>query len=180
LRRRQVKNFCCLLMLSNGTPMFVAGDEFLNTQQGHSNPWNQDNETTWLDWSLAEANREILRFFRMMIAFRKSHPSIGRSTGWATDVRWHGVAAAPDLTPYSRSLAFHLRDQADGNGDLYVMINAYWESLTFEIQAAGPWRRIIDTALTSPSDIVEPAAAPPIVEQRYNVAARSVVVLCRG
>ncbi len=54
LRRRQVKNFCCLLMLANGTPMFVAGDEFMNTQRGNNNPYNQDNEITWLDWDLLE------------------------------------------------------------------------------------------------------------------------------
>jgi isoamylase len=50
LRRKQVKNFCCLLFLSNGIPMFRAGDEFLNTQYGNNNPYNQDNETGWLDW----------------------------------------------------------------------------------------------------------------------------------
>jgi glycogen operon protein len=50
LRKRQIKNFCCLLMLSNGTPMFRAGDEFMNTQRGNNNPYNQDNETTWLNW----------------------------------------------------------------------------------------------------------------------------------
>jgi glycogen operon protein len=159
LRRRQVKNFCCLLMLANGTPMFVAGDEFMNTQQGNTNPWDQDNLTTWLDWSLVETNREILRFFKMMIAFRKAHPGIGRSTGWAADVSWHGVAGMPDLTPSSRALAFHLRQAGPGNAELYVMINAYWETLAFEIQAPGPWRRILDTALASPADIVETAAA---------------------
>ena len=58
LRRQQVKNFFCLLMLSNGTPMFCADDEFLNTQGGNNNPYNQDNETTWLDWSLLEKNRD--------------------------------------------------------------------------------------------------------------------------
>ena len=54
LRKQQIKNFCCLLFLSNGTPMFCAGDEFMNTQGGNNNPYNQDNETTWLDWSLLE------------------------------------------------------------------------------------------------------------------------------
>jgi isoamylase len=58
LRRRQIKNFCCLLMLSNGVPMFVAGDEFLNTQQGNGNPNDQDNEITWLDWSLVDKNAD--------------------------------------------------------------------------------------------------------------------------
>ena len=56
LRRRQVRNFCCLLMLSNGVPMFVAGDEFMHTQNGNPNVYDQDNETTWLDWGLTETN----------------------------------------------------------------------------------------------------------------------------
>ncbi len=74
LRRKQVKNFCCLLFLSNGIPMFHAGDEFLNTQFGNNNPYNQDNEITWLDWSKLEGNRDIFDFFKKMISFRKSHP----------------------------------------------------------------------------------------------------------
>lgn len=177
LRRRQVKNFCCLAMLSNGTPMFVAGDEFMNTQDGNDNPWNQDNQTTWLDWSLVETNREILRFFQMMIAFRKAHPSIGRSTGWASDISWHGIGPDPDLSPGSHTIAFHLRGAAVGDADLYVMINAYWQNLTFEIQAPGLWRRIADTALTAPLDIVEASAAPSLADRRYDVAGRSIVVL---
>ena len=63
LRRKQVKNFCCLLLLSNGTPMFRAGDEFLNTQFGNNNPYNQDNQTSWLDWNQLQANQDIFRFF---------------------------------------------------------------------------------------------------------------------
>ena len=60
LRKQQVKNFFCLLMLSNGTPMFRMGDEFLHTQRGNNNPYNQDNETTWLDW--ARPRRESRSF----------------------------------------------------------------------------------------------------------------------
>ena len=74
LRRRQVKKFCCLLFLSNGTPMFRAGDEFMNTQFGNNNPYNQDNETGWLDWDQLRTNADIFRFFKNMIAFRKAHP----------------------------------------------------------------------------------------------------------
>ena len=91
LRRQQVKNFFCLLMLSNGTPMFCADDEFLNTQGGNNNPYNQDNETTWLDWSLLEKNRDVFRFFQHMIAFRKSRPRLGRSRYWPEDVHWYGA-----------------------------------------------------------------------------------------
>ena len=140
-------------------------------------PWDQDNETTWLDWSLAETNSEILRFFRMMIAFRKAHPSIGRSTGWASEVSWHGVGPVPDLAPSSHALAFHLRGGTVRGADLYVMINAYWQNLTFEIQAPRSWRRVVDTALSSPSDIVDVSAAPSLTEARYDGAGRSVIVL---
>src|ERR1700741_1728350 len=82
LRRKQVKNFCCLLMLSNGTPMFRAGDEFLNTQFGNNNPYNQDNATGWLDGSQLQTNQDMFRFFKSMIAFRKNHPSLSRSRFW--------------------------------------------------------------------------------------------------
>jgi len=177
LRRQQVKNFFSLLMLSNGTPMFVAGDEFMQTQYGHPNPWDQDNETTWLDWALADENADILRFFRMMIAFRKAHPSIGRSTGWGSDVSWHGVDEAPDISADSRSLAFHLRGAAVGDSDIYVIANAYWEDLVFTIQEIGPWVRVVDTSLPSPFDIMEATEAPPMSEVRCAVAARSVMVL---
>jgi pullulanase/glycogen debranching enzyme len=78
-------------MLSNGTPMFCASDEFLNTQGGNNNPCNQDNETTWLDWSLLEKNRDVFRFFQHMIAFRKSRPRLGRSRYWPEDVHWYGA-----------------------------------------------------------------------------------------
>ena len=91
LRKQQVKNFCALLMLSNGTPMFVAGDEFLHTQRGNNNPYNQDNEITWLDWDRLDSNRDIFRFFKLMIAFRKAHRSIHRPTFWREDVHWYGV-----------------------------------------------------------------------------------------
>ena len=177
LRRQQVKNFCCLLMLSNGTPMFLAGDEFMNTQHGNVNPYDQDNEITWLDWSLAETNVEILRFFKLMIAFRKAHPSIGRSTGWGSDVTWYGVDGEPNFTGTSHSFALYLRGKTVGDTDLYVIFNAYWDSLSFTIQAPGHWLRVVDTFLDSPDDIVESQSTGEIVQQIYSVSPRSIVVL---
>ena len=108
LRKRQVKNFCCLLMLANGTPMFRAGDEFMNTQSGDPNPYSKDDETVWLDWRRLELNRDVFRFFKHMIAFRKAHPSIGRSGFWGDQVRWYGVSGQPDLSYDSHALAFFL------------------------------------------------------------------------
>jgi len=179
LRRQQVKNFFCLLMLSNGTPMFRAGDEFLNTQYGNNNPYNQDNITGWLDWSQLQTNRDIFRFFKNMIAFRKGHPSLMRSRFWREDVAWYGTGARADLSYESRSLACCLHGASQDDNDIYVMINAYWEELDFHIQegAAQEWVRVVDTALASPDDFAEKGA--PSSGLSYKVAPRSVVVFLR-
>jgi isoamylase len=179
LRRKQVKNFCCLLLLANGIPMLRAGDEFLNTQFGNNNPYNQDNEIGWLDWSQLRANQDIFRFFKSMIAFRKSHPSLSRSRFWREDVSWYGTGPAVDLSGDSRSLAFCLHDTSQGDDDIYVMINAYWEELEFHVQegTALEWKRIVDTALPSPDDFSDYGV--PLEQIKYRVAPRSIVVLLR-
>jgi glycogen operon protein len=181
LRRQQAKNFAALLLLSNGIPMIVAGDEFLNTQHGNNNPYNQDNEITWLDWARLKQHREIFRFFKLMIAFRKAHPSIGRQTFWREDVTWHGTNGSVDLGSESRGLAYHLRGQALDDDDLYVMINGHWENQRFMVPEDRPlrWRRVVDTARPSPEDIVEPGSESKLESADYLVRARSVVVLSR-
>jgi len=179
LRRKQVKNFCCLLMLSNGTPMFRAGDEFLNTQFGNNNPYNQDNETGWLDWSQLPGNRDIFRFFKSMIAFRKNHPALSRSRFWREDVVWYGTGSTVDLSGDSHSLALCLHGESQGDDDIYVMINGYWEDLEFQVQDSAPqeWTRIVDTSLPSPDDFSD--AGQPLTKSSYLLAPRSVVVLLR-
>jgi isoamylase len=181
LRHRQIKNFFSLLMLANGTPMFCAGDEFCNTQRGNNNPYNQDNETTWLDWSRLEPHRDMFRFFRQMIALRKSRRSIGRSRYWRQDVHWYGAQGPVDFSPESRSLAYCLVGERFEEGDLYVMINAYWEPVRFHIQEsrARDWKRLVDTSRVSPEDIAEPGNEWPVGSPDYEVAPRSVVVLER-
>ena len=168
LRGQQVKNFFTLLMLANGTPMFYAGDEFLNTQHGNNNPYNQDNETTWVDWSLLEKNQDVFRFFQSMIAFRKERPWIGRSRYWREDVHWFGANGSVDLGQQSRTLAYCLH----GASDLYVMINAFWEPVRFHIQEGKVWKRIVDTSRQGWLE-------EPVSSGDYEVAARSVVVLER-
>ncbi|MGA9551000.1 MAG: isoamylase [Candidatus Sulfotelmatobacter sp.] len=179
LRRKQAKNFFCLLMLSNGTPMFRAGDEFLNTQFGNNNPYNQDNATGWLDWSQLKANQDVFRFFKSMIAFRKNHPTLSRSRFWREDVAWYSTSSAADLSEDSRSLAFCLHGASQNDHDIYVMINAYWENLEFQIQeaTAPEWTRIVDTELPTPNDFSN--SGEPLKTLRYLVAPRSVVVLLR-
>jgi len=178
LRRKQAKNACAILFLSNGTPMFRAGDEFLQSQQGNNNPYNLD-ELNWLDWDRLNTHAENFRFFKMMLAFRKSHPSLCRSRFWRKDIEWFGVGPQPDLSYESRSLAFFLNGASQMDDDLYVLINTYWEPLTFEIQKPGPWLRVIDTGMSSPDDIVPPGQEVQLATQRYTANPRSVVVLVR-
>ncbi len=179
LRRQQVKNFCCLLFLSNGTPMFRAGDEFLNTQFGNNNPYNQDNEIGWLDWAQLQSNKDIFQFFKKMIVFRKNHPSLGRSRFWREDVSWYGVGPMVDFSHNSHSLAFCLHGASQGDDDIYAMINAYWEELEFNVQegTAQEWKRIVDTSLPSPDDFSDDGI--PLERAKYVLAPRSIVVLCR-
>ena len=181
LRKQQIKNFCCLLFLSNGTPMFRAGDEFMHTQAGNNNPYNQNNEVSWIDWGRLQAHPDIFRFFKLMIAFRKAHPSLARSRFWREDVRWYGVGHDTDLADDSRSLAFALHGGSQQDIDIYVMINAYWEDLTFQIQegAANAWRRVVDTSLEGPFDVLEPGSELPLQSLQYRVPGRAVVVLVR-
>jgi glycogen operon protein len=159
--------------------MFCAGDEFMRTQQGNNNPYNQDNETSWVNWDFLSKNADIFRFFQKMIAFRRAHPSIGRSRFWREDVRWYGVGPQVDRSYNSHSLAFCLRGASQGDCDLYVMINAYNKSLPFVIQEgdAGGWRRIVDTALPHPEDFIDSQERVVLNSPNYVVEARSVVIL---
>ena len=135
----------------------------------------------WINWGRLHANPDIFRFFKLMIAFRKAHRSLARSRFWREDVRWYGVGRAADLSYDSRSLAFVLHGAVEQDCDIYVMINAYWEAVTFQIQegTAGEWRQVVDTSLESPLDFSEPGNAIPLQSSHYQVAARSVVVLVR-
>jgi glycogen operon protein len=194
LRRRQAKNMMATLLLSQGVPMLLAGDEFLRTQLGNNNAWCQDNEVSWIYWELAERNADLHRFTREMIAFRKRHPALRRrsffrGTGPAgtfrPDVIFHGVEPRkPDFSPTARTLAFALDGSLTGRDpdcDLYIICNAWKEALPFRIPYAPslmPWRRVIDTALASPQDIVpegEGLLVPALSE--YPVAPYSLVVL---
>jgi len=114
--------------------------------------------------------------------FRKAHPSLARSRFWREEVHWYGVGREPDLSFDSRSLAFALRGASQQDDDLYVMINAYWQELTFEIQegAAREWRRVMDTSMESPRDFLEPGSETPLESLHYPVPGRSIVTLVRA
>lgn len=185
LRKRQVKNFCCLLMLSNGSPMFRMGDEFMQTQGGNNNPFNQDNKTSWLDWDRLTQHEEVFRFFKKMIAFRKSHGMLGSSTFWREKIQWYGAEQPEvDLSAASQYLAYHLHDPSPETRDFYVMINGSTSPVQFSIHAQAEadktWMRVVDTSLPSPMDLLSPDTEIPLTQTLYRVNQRSIVVLAQS
>jgi glycogen operon protein len=78
LRLQQSKNILASLLLAQGTPMLLAGDEFGNSQQGNNNAYCQDNEISWLDWSALEEHQELIEFCQFLIKLRSRHPLINR------------------------------------------------------------------------------------------------------
>jgi isoamylase len=186
LRQRQARNLMATLLLSQGVPMLLAGDEFLRTQGGNNNAWCQDNEVSWIDWSLATKNAGFLRFTREMIALRRRHPALRRRWFFQGQaVTWHGVEPKrPDFSATSRTLALTLDGQhttREPDRDFYMAFNAWQGALNFRIPPSPrgrPWRRVVDTALASPLDIVGLDTGPIItVGSTYLLAPFSLLVL---
>ena len=164
LRERRMRNAMCMLLLSHGVPMFVAGDEFARTQGGNNTSSNQDNATSWIDWSRAERFADLERFVERLIALRAAHPVLWDRARWDDQMMVHGASGGPDLSFESRSIAWSV----DG---LYVMANMWWESVEFRIQEPGEWWVVVDT--TDPW-------SPPVgsrAGQTVTVGPRSIVVL---
>jgi glycogen operon protein len=193
LRRRQVKNFLVLVLISVGLPMLQMGDEMRRTQHGNNNAYCQDNDMSWLDWSLLNRHQDLHRFVRTLIGYRRRmmgasseetlEPSLNELLRHAR-FDWHGVRLnKPDWADHSHSIACTIRSTPlDLPVWLHVMINAYWEALDFDlppIPAAtlAGWWRWIDTARESPEDIMDAVAAPLVHGTQYRVAPRSVAVL---
>ncbi len=193
-RARQAHNLMATLLISQGIPMILGGDEFLRTQNGNNNAWCQDNKTSWVDWSLVDRNSGFLRFVRNMIAFRKAHPVLRRRTFFTggraagpPEILWHGVRPAqPDFSGSSCALAFALDGRyGDRPGiidcDIYVAMNSGGIQMDFQIPASPtgrPWHRIVDTALDAPEDFLEIEKAPRIpVLHTYPVQTHSMIIL---
>ena len=189
LRRRQAKNFAAILLLSQGVPMLLAGDEVLRTQRGNNNSYCQDNELSWFDWGLTEANSAMLRFVREMIAFRKRHPCLMRKRFLAgrpaaenhlPDIAWHGVELGKPLwnDPGAQILGFTLSGEAEGEEDVHVILNMSERSVAFTLPRVDgrDWYLTVDTWLEPPGDICDPPRRKPVGDTGYLVRPRSVAV----
>ena len=186
LRRRQLKNFLLMLLTAQGTPMLLMGDEVRRTQKGNNNGYCQDNALSWFDWSAVEREADLLRFVRSLIHFTQSHAIFRDERYWhvededTTRLQWHGTRLGrPDWGDDSHALAYTLQHPRN-NEQIHMIFNAFWEPQTFALPSltgGRRWTTIVDTALGSPDDFREPAAALPVPGGKYRLAPRSAVLL---
>ncbi|WP_169980295.1 glycogen debranching protein GlgX [Microbispora sp. H10836] len=206
LRRRQRRNLLATLFVSQGVPMLLAGDEFGRTQHGNNNAYCQDNDVSWIDWSLLRQEDDLLDFVRRLAALRRAHPVFrrrrffhGRTVGGGSrDIVWltpSGTEMADSdwHTGYAKSLGVYVNGEAIGepgprgerirDETFLLLINAHHESLTFALPGAelgAAWRPVLDTADESVHD--DPYAEESLpAGAKVCVADRSMQILvCAG
>lgn len=189
MRTRLVKNLLGITLIAMGVPMFVMGDEVRRTQRGNNNPYCQDNEISWFDWSLTEKYADIHRFVRRLIDVRLELDMTRVMHGLPLKefltrslVEFHGVRLHhPDWSAHSHSLALTVRSVI-GTRMVHAILNSWENPLDFELPPvatpAMPWRRVVDTALPPPEDITDLQHAPAVKAHTYRAEAHSVVLLC--
>jgi glycogen operon protein len=189
-RKKRVKNFVSVLMLSIGVPMILSGDEVGKSQNGNNNAYCQDNEISWFDWDLIDKNSDLFLFFKKIIAFRNKNTLLRRETFFdgsfntrgLKDIDWHGCKLYSPGWDNSESkvLSYSLASFNDNEPDIHVMINMDYQDLKFEMfpeQNGRKWFRFIDTSLNSPEDIADDGDEELINSGDYQVKSYSVVVL---
>ncbi len=202
LRRRQQRNFFATLLLSQGVPMILGGDEIGRTQRGNNNAYCQDNEISWFDWSLASTNEDLLEFVRALARLRTEHP-VFRRPGFFQGRPLHGETISdigwfkPDGTEMdqadwddgvAKSIAVYLNGDAigavDQRGDpvtddtFLLILNAWYEPLEFTLPQASwaaAWVRVVDTATGQCTEGPDKYKA----EEELAVEGRSLVLLRR-
>jgi isoamylase len=171
VRRRQIKNLLATLLLSQGVPMLLAGDECRRTQHGNNNAFCQDNPVSWFDWKLVEQNVDLVRFTQALIAFRKANPTIRQATflsglansaGMFPQVGWFASnGEAKDWNQGHQHLACLLgatpQTKWDATGmHMLMFFNSGHDAHDFHVPELAlhlTWKRFIDTAAACPDDI---------------------------
>ena len=197
LRRQQLYNSFLLLFLSQGTPLFMAGDEFGNSQKGNNNAYCQDNEISWLNWNQTRTNGDLLQFVKAVIAFRKAHPVFHgkreprlmdyEACGFP-DVSYHGVKAwAPEFDPFRRQLGIlycgSYGKRPDGTEDDYFFVayNMHWEPHEFalpHLPKGMTWHVAFNTGDREHNGYFEPGSEPEAENQKQLMAkARTILVM---
>ena len=181
-RKRQIKNLLLTLFISRGVPMLLGGEEFRRTQGGNNNAFCQDNDTSWYDWKLREEHREIFRFTRGMIDFRRSHPILSREQFYTeADIRWSGSnEGLPNWAdPKEKRCACLIQEGAARA--LFLMFNAGSSAVDFHLPPLVPeaqWHVAADTSRITPNDLYAVGEEPVWKDPRtYNMAPRSSAIL---
>jgi isoamylase len=182
MRNRMIKNFLLTLFVSRGVPMLLGGDEFRRTQRGNNNAYCQDNEVSWFDWSLYEKHREIQRFTRGMIAFRRAHSVLRREDFYTdSDIQWFAPNGATPDWKDQRQKSFACLILGQTEPDLFLLFNADSRSVDFSIPAlpAGKiWRLAVDTSRATPDDLSESGKEPSMHGQiGFRLEPRSSAIL---
>jgi glycogen operon protein len=189
-RLRLAKNFIAILMLSQGVPMLLAGDEALRSQRGNNNCYCQDNSLSWFDWNLPEKNQEMVCFTRKMIQLRKRHPALRRSrflsgkvipVSGMPDICWHGKKLhKPEWdNPDARILACTISRVEQEEEDLHLIFNMSTERMRLYLPKLETrcWHLCVNTAGNAPLDIIEQEVQQPIRKKSVLVNPRCVMVL---
>ena len=187
LRHKMIRNAAAVLMCSRGTPMFLAGDEFGNSQCGNNNAYCQDNEISWLDWEQLKTNKEIFEFFKFMIAYRKRHPAIRKSLpqahcGMESLCSYDTDAANKMLPENARTFAIGFAgfDESTGRDDLiYVAVNSYWEDVRITLPDFGSkvhWYLSVNTSGDSKGHYCYPEKKEVRIEHEFIMRPRSVAI----
>ncbi|MCH8042255.1 MAG: glycogen debranching protein GlgX [Planctomycetes bacterium] len=196
LRLRQIKNMLGTLMVSQGVPMLLSGDECRRTQRGNNNAYCQDNEISWFDWNRCEQNEKLLRFARSLIEFRNQEPTVRRTgfldgrqrrAGLLPDVSWFDADGQPiDWTRDEPSLVCLLggapieETGTTAGRHVLMMIHGGSEPRQFSIPTIAqrlPWRLFFDTAAESPDDIY-PDHDGPLSQPRQAFAMIDRSMMC--
>lgn len=181
LRKRQMKNMAVFLLISQGIPMLLMGDEMCKTQLGNNNAYCQDSELNWLDWERAEKFRDIFNFFKKMIAFRKKQGALRQSEYRSRDgeISLHGIKPfSPDMSHDSHTVAFMFEYKK--NPEIYVAFNAYYKPLEFELPKIHEkeWYLVADTAIPGESFLEEMKL---LENGKYILKGRSsIIAIARG
>ena len=151
LRRRLVKNAAAVLMMSRGTPMFLAGDEFCNTQYGNNNTYCQDNEISWLDWGRMEEYRDVFEFFRYIIQFRKNHNVIRKYAGVCSLGFPEIQVIQADGACKALRVIYAGRNEENTADDIVCLaVNVFWEEQEFTLPSLPvgmEWYAAADTGM---------------------------------
>jgi len=181
LRERQIRNFHLVLMLSQGIPMLLMGDEYKHTRRGNNNPWGHDNELNWFLWNKLEENKGFFRFYKGLIHFRKKHPTLKNDKFLSpSEIEWHGHKPYdPKWDLVTLFIAFIIKE-AKRYQDLYAAFNA--SSQAVQVVLPPPpksknWHLIVNTASDPPLDFIEEENASPLNSDTIEMVSHSAVLL---